>query len=457
MITPASGVTARRPSAGNATALAPSSGNPMGYRTSGTKLVPTLDASNGSPDDSGNPLGYHNSEAKSGNVAAGEVRPPRFTLDGDDALELHLGRTCARVLSGVRGLIPASKLEAVLLGGGYGRGEGGVLRGPAGDRPYNDLEFTVAIRGNRHVNEFRYHRRLDVLGEILTHLADAEIEFKISSLAEMAARPVSMFSYDLIAGHRLLSDRVSGARLTGCDQHRSSESIPSSEATRLLMNRCSGLLFARGELERVPFTPAAADFVRRNIAKVQLACGDAVLAACGRYHWSCRERHHRLEQLAASEPSPWLDAVRRHHAAGVDFKLHPVTGGLPRARLIELHREITALALQCWLGLEARRLGRVFPSARAYAEDPGNQCPDTPLFRNFLLNLRANHFRIRARPSPWRHPRQRIFRALALLLWEPAAFTDPRLRNALAMELNAPTPTITAAIAAYRALWSRVR
>jgi len=79
----------------------------------------------------------------------------------------------------------------VLLGGGYGRGEGGVLRGPAGDRPYNDLEFDVAIKGNRHLNAFRYHRRLEVLGEILSHLADVEVEFKITSLARLAAQPPS--------------------------------------------------------------------------------------------------------------------------------------------------------------------------------------------------------------------------------------------------------------------------
>src|SRR4051794_37699748 len=75
-------------------------------------------------------------------------RSPRFTMDGDDALEKHLTRGCEQVLSGVRGLIPAHKLEAVLLGGGYGRGEGGVLRTSEGDRPYNDLEFYVAITGN---------------------------------------------------------------------------------------------------------------------------------------------------------------------------------------------------------------------------------------------------------------------------------------------------------------------
>ena len=137
--------------------------------------------------------------------------------------------------------------------------------------------------------------------------------------------------------------------------------------------------------------------------------------------------------------------------------LHPTVGGMSRDRLVELHREITALAQQCWLKLEAKRLGRAFPSARAYAEDQGDLCPDSPRGHNFLLNLRANGFRLRTHPSPWRHPRQRIFRTLALLLWEPAAFTNPRLRRRLRHELNSPVSSRSEAIAAYRALWARVR
>ena len=388
---------------------------------------------------------------------AAPAAPARFTLDGDDALEAHLAQTCARVLSGLRGMIPAAKLEAVFLGGGYGRGEGGVLRGPAGDRPYNDFEFYVAIAGNRHLNEFRYHHRLEVLGEILTHLADAEVEFKITSRAEQAANPVSMFSYDLIMGHRLLWSRPDAPALAGCDHHRSSESIPEAEATRLLMNRGTGLLLARVELERATFTPAAADFVRRNIAKAQLACGDALLTAFGRYHWSCRERHHRLEQLAASPPWPWLDAVIRHHRIGVEFKLHPVSDNSSPDMLRALHAELTTLTWHCWQCVESRRLDRAFPSARAYAADPVNKCPGTGLIRNFALNLRANGGRYRARPNPWRHPRQRVLHALALLLWEPAALTDPALRDQLASELALHPAPPSDWLAAYRALWARVR
>ncbi len=387
----------------------------------------------------------------------GLAMPRRFTIDGDDALERHLGHTCAQIVSGIRGLIPPGKLEAVLLGGGYGRGEGGVLRGNGGDRPYNDLEFYVAVKGNRHVSEARYHRRLEVLGEILTHLAGAEVEFKITSLAELATRPVSMFSYDLAAGHRLLWGLEPADLLSGWDLHRSPENIPQAEATRLLMNRCSGLLFARAQLEKEPFTPLAADFVTRNVAKAQLACGDALLTAHGRYHWSCRERHRRLMDLARDKRSAWFDAALRHHAMGVEFKLHPESEAVSRDALVARHGEVSAFAQKCWLWLEARRLGRAFPSARAYVEDSCDKCPGSSLFFNVLLNLRADGFRPRARPSPWRHPRQRVLHSLALLLWEPEAISDPTQLRRVETELNARGTSLGEWIAAYRALWIRIR
>src|SRR5215471_6265158 len=86
--------------------------------------------------------------------------PPRFTIDGSRSLEDQLARTCATVLSRVRAAIPARRLEAVVLGGGYGRGQGGVLHTAAGDRPYNDLEFYVFTRGSRLWNERRYGKTL---------------------------------------------------------------------------------------------------------------------------------------------------------------------------------------------------------------------------------------------------------------------------------------------------------
>ena len=141
----------------------------------------------------------------------------------------------------------------------------------------------------------------------------------------------------------------------------------------------------------------------------------------------------------------------------MEFKLHPESGAAPRESLAAAHNEVTAFALKCWLWLEARRLGRTFASARAYAEDACDKCPGSSAFLNILLNLRADGFRIRAKPGPWRHPRQRILHSLALLLWEPQATADPGLQGRIQTELNLRRRDAGQWIPEYRALWNRVR
>lgn len=380
---------------------------------------------------------------------------PRFTPDGSRELEDQLDRTCLGIAAGVRGIIPPWRLEGLLLGGGYGRGEGGVLRTTAGERPYNDLEFYVLLRGNRHLNERRFGHALHVLGEILTPQAGVEIEFKITSRRELQAAPVSMFSYDLVMGHHRFAGEP--GVLNGCEHHREAEAIPPLEATRLLMNRCTGLLLAHERLQEPNFTATDADFVQRNLAKAELALGDAVLAASAQYHWSVRERHQRLLALAPDAAPPWLAEVRIRHAAGLDFKLHPTRSTAAPGVLEAQHARVAALAAQVWLWLEARRLGRPFASARDYARAEIAKCPELSGARNLLVNAKTFGRRAVRNPSRMmRHPRERIFNALALLLWEPAAADEPVLRAHLQRELQTDAATLPSLLRVYRDRWSRL-
>lgn len=341
----------------------------------------------------------------------------RFTLDGDDELELHLAKTCENVLAGVKKVVPSRKLEAVLLGGGYGRGEGGVCKTESGDRPYNDLEFYIFIRGNNWLNERRFGGSLHQLAHQLTSEAGVEVELKIISSAKLRRSPTSMFYYDLVAGHRWLFGNQQ--LLPSLEKHRNAGNIPLSEATRLLMNRCTGLLLARERLARSVFTPDDADFVCRNLAKAQLAFGDAVLTLHGQYHWSCLRRHERMQRLTEVN-FPWLDALRYHHDIGVKFKLHPYRTRLTQAALLTQHKSVVEFARKVWLWVESCRLGFHFTSADEYAFSRLNKWPDANPWRNRLVNAKvfgpAVFFSKRSR----RHPRERIFNVLTILLWEPA-------------------------------------
>ncbi len=380
------------------------------------------------------------------------VSSARFTLDGSAALESHLAQVCDEVRDGVAALIPASRLDGLLLGGGYGRGEGGVWRGPEGDRPYNDLEFYVFVRGSAVLGERQWREPLHHLGERLSPGAGLEVEFKVLTLSKLRGSAPTMFYYDLVMGHRHIAG--SETLLAGCEHHRAAKRIPLAEATRLLMNRCSGLLFSAERLRRPGFGAEEADFVGRNLAKAQLALGDVWLTLNGLYHWSCRERHERLLRSDLDGLS-WAERLRAHHAAGVAFKLHPVRSTETREELAARHAELSELGRQLWLWLEARRLQRDFASARDYGLSSADKCPETSPWRNRLVTWRAFGAAEALGGRGARYPRARLLHALSLLLWEPDPLHDLEIRGRLASELRADATDFAGWVAAYARLWSR--
>ncbi len=394
-----------------------------------------------------------------------------FTLDGSKSLEDRLQRLCGDVLEGVQALLPARALEALVLGGGYGRGEGGVRRTPDGEEPYNDLEFYVFVIGNRLLAERKYRRALQELGERLSPRAGLHVEFKIESLPEFRRRPISMFSYDLVASHRT----IYGPKdfFHGCARHLEAAKIPLSEATRLLFNRCTGLLLAKELLapaENTETHQAAtpslreedADFISRNVAKAQLALGDAVLTAFHSYHWSCRERHQRLVHFATRAPSadlprgtmpPQLSRVVEFHARGVEFKLHPQRPQCSTRQLAREHHATSLAAQELWLWLESIRLGRRFASAQEYALNLATKLPHTSLLRNCLLNLRAFGFRAAGSIMTCRYPRERLLNCLPLLLWNGELANEPRLRRHVQRQLHTGARDWSGLVAAYKQVW----
>ena len=373
----------------------------------------------------------------------------RFTIDGSDALEGHLEAICQEVLAGVRRLVPSSRLDGLLLGGGYGRGEGGVLKTAAGDQPYNDLEFYVFAHGNAVFAEREFRQPLHELGESLSPRAGLEVEFKVLTLDKLARSVPSMFHYDLVAGHRW--QMGDDTMLVRCEHHRDPAKIPLHEATRLLMNRCSGLLFSAERLARQIFNEADADFVGRNLAKAQLAFGDVLLTAHGEYHWSCGERHSRLGRMAAVNGLS-LAELTRHHAQGVEFKLHPTRSTESRADLAARHAELKTIGQKVWLWLESKRLKENFTSARDYGCSAAHKCPETSSLRNRFVNGRAfgaTSFLC------GRYPRERLLNALSLILWEPAALEDTVLCRRVQRQLRTTAQDLAGLVSAYTRIWNR--
>ncbi len=377
---------------------------------------------------------------------------PRFTIDGSPELESSLAGTCDRVGAVARRIIPGGRLGALVLGGGYGRGHGGVLKTPEGDQPYNDLEFYVFTRGNRLADERRYAGVLGGAETTLSQAAGLHIEFKLESLERLQRAPVSMFSYDMVSRHRVVLGEPDFFRK--CEDHREAAAIPSAEATRLLFNRCTGLLLCRERFQKPGFGPAEGDFVYRNIAKAWLALGDAILALRHQYHWDCRERQRRLRGLTAAGDESWFKEVVELHDRGIKFKLYPLRTTLGAEELEALHAQASQLALKVWLWLESQRLGCSFSTPRDYCLSRVPKCEIAPAWRNYLLNVKMFGGRPVFDRMAWRYPRERLLNSLPLLLWNGSQFGPAEARH-LQAQLRTPASDWGGFVDAYKTIWAR--
>lgn len=309
--------------------------------------------------------------------------------------------------------------SALILGGGYGRGEGGILLDAHGEpHLYNDLEFFLFLGDRAQPNEAsRWAQAQSHAGESRWQI---EVEFKILPRKSWDHGAPTLFFFDLASRSHLVA-ALPPDSWSVPERYLDPALVPPEETTRLLFNRGSGLHFASSRLKNEPWTESDRYFVQRNQAKAALALGDAVLAGQGLYHWSCRERAERL-QNHLPVPPPLFEEVRAQHITGVAFKLHPQHPEQSRAELIARQHEITHLWLQLFLWWEGRRLHQTYASPEEYLRESKRLLPHVAGLRAPLLHLRDLWKRggpvcLRYRDW-WDYPRAPLQRALVATLAE---------------------------------------
>jgi len=235
------------------------------------------------------------------------MKGARYTGVPDAALGELLDGTLAGIASEIDALhLPC--LQAVVLGGGYGRGEGGVLHTPGGSRLYNDLDFFVFTRDADPRTAARIGETLKQLSARREKDLGIAVDFgpakNISSLKNVAS---TLMFQELRRGWVPVWGE---ADLENWIPPLSPARIPRSEAVRLLLNRGMGLIFAGEYLKENRNDP---DFIVRNMNKAVLGGGDALLLASGLYRWRGMDRVEAFAGFVRSEglPADWAALYER--------------------------------------------------------------------------------------------------------------------------------------------------
>ena len=311
-------------------------------------------------------------------------KPIQFATHASRAFNDHLGSVLEEISDDVQAAC-GDNLIALILGGGYGRGEGGVITIKGEEKPYNDIDFSIIVKdiGSYPVDKIK------AVSEKYEKVIEIDVDFsRPLTLKAVKNWPHWMMWHDLLNGHIVL--RGSPSVLTDCAPEHIKEPLPLTEAIRLLLNRGTGLLWARRVISENEPAPDK-DFIRRNYYKCLLALGDALLVAEGVYTTQYAGRDQILEKRDALDQHLSFQTIMPLYREALEFKFRPDSfdsSEIPSTKL----QQAAQLWAEVFLYVEAKRLKRPWSSMDAYIQWKGirekEQHCGIKLARNFLQNIK---------------------------------------------------------------------
>ena len=291
--------------------------------------------------------------------------------------QARMRRWCQRQTGKLR-----SKAFHLVLGGGYGRGEGGVsLDDEHTPAFHNDLDYFLFVDNAQAVRELR-EPISQIEAEESAHLS-VDVEIQALPVSSINSQAHTLMMADLTNGH----DTVFGdlSKELAVIPKDSYAHIPIREATRLLWNRGSGLYFCKQALhmhEEPEIDLASYKFIIRNLQKVYLALGDCYLLKTGNYHCRVSKR----AEIIAQDPS----ATFPNYAEAAQFKERPFfPNPIPSKKHLEAEVDAAIHAwTQAFLELESSRLQHTFAIPADYIYFSGRLYPEESIFQNPLVHLR---------------------------------------------------------------------
>lgn len=231
----------------------------------------------------------------------------RFTVYDDNKIDEAINNDLKIIIECITSKI---KVKAIILGGGFGRGEGGVLIDGKKISPVNDYDLFLIVSDDFE-DDLR-HLSAKLARKIGIRLIDL-ITIKESLLSEL---PNSQIFYDLKYGGQVLW----GNNVLKEINEFKHGNIEISSAKTLLLNRliCAIEAYSEKYKNRI-LTNEEKFFIVNQTSKVILACVEALLIINKKYHHMYAER----KKIFSNEFSN-LFALNELNEIATQFKLKPV-------------------------------------------------------------------------------------------------------------------------------------
>ena len=342
----------------------------------------------------------------------------KYTVYGNEKFERKIDSLMELIAGRVVETVGRHNLAALVLGGGYGRGEGGVLTDDSGEMQlYNDFDFFVITSNISSLRRRRINRQLRNLSPELSAVAGIDVDFGPAKIVSgLSSIEFTMMWQELKHGHKVI---YGPEDILGLMPDFDLNNMPNEELAKLMLNRGTGLLLARQRMEKANLKNDDVDFIARNIWKAVMACGDAYLALHKTFSYSYQRRS---ELFDAFKDVPEVAGFYPLYKAAINFKLKPsmpdkadLPGLWNEAR--EFFAQYYCYVFNACLGAQGMNFAEI---QEAFLRNPpfAGNCTLRQRLKNFIINL------LEVGPGKldmnlfFEYPRTRLFIVFPALLFD---------------------------------------
>ncbi|WP_295447316.1 hypothetical protein [uncultured Thiodictyon sp.] len=367
----------------------------------------------------------------------------RYTLDGDAAVETRIARDQSLIAQAVTALVAPPAFRALVLMGGYGRGEGGYCLRDGQPEPYNDYDYFVVVRDLDRSKRQALAQALAQQAKALEPEVGVEVDFALLREDRLPAAEYSLMNAEMIWGHRVVAG---DQRVLEAMPAMPLPRVPLGEFTRLMLNRGALLLMNQRRLaDGSALTAGEQEVFFKYLFKAILACGDARLAGNRSYQPSYVQKAQLLNAL----DWPGKDAFIDLYTQASDNKFHPDYSRYAAEDATLWQARVVTIWLKTFSWFEAERTGKPIGDWNAYCAPTipkGQGGQSWGGLRNTAITLRDFGPAELLRQPRWslRYPRERLISTLPWLLWNPGTGLPPAPAAALSVPVGTPWPEATA-------------
>ncbi|MBI2425853.1 MAG: hypothetical protein HYV27_23715 [Candidatus Hydrogenedentes bacterium] len=239
----------------------------------------------------------------------------RFTLRGGAAVEARITAMVEEVAALTASLLKPEEYRALVVLGGYGRGEGGVEAIDGDERPHNNIDFLFLTTESLREDLGAVRTRIETALRPIMKAYAIEIDISVMNASKLQHASNLMIWYDMRFGHKtVLGDAGFVPSLTRFER----ETIPAWDARNLLVNRGTLLVINDALLDEAAGAAESRDLITKHIMKALIGYGDALLFFKGQYDWSYAEKQRRVRTCPGI-----ADSFRALYDEAAEFRFTP--------------------------------------------------------------------------------------------------------------------------------------